>query len=59
MDIVEEYDNINYLMLTKNTDGDWTKKYQSRWVLSVSYTHLDVYKRQQLHNITLQKHDNR
>ena len=25
MDIVEEYDKITYLMLTKNTDGDRTK----------------------------------
>ena len=25
MDIVEEYDKITYLMLTKNTDGDKTK----------------------------------
>ena len=25
MNIVEEYDDRTYLMLTKNTDGDWTK----------------------------------
>ena len=31
---------------TKNTDYTWTVKRTLQYIISVSYTHLDVYKRQ-------------